>query len=72
MGEGNWVELEADQLEKLVGPFEYQAVSYDDVADYQAGLAIETAAGWDVVSTTNRAPAVGEEVLVVTYRRVPA
>lgn len=49
--------------------WEYKVVSYADVATFQTGLVTETADGWQPIATTNRAPAIGEEVLIVTYRR---
>lgn len=72
MGEGNWVELEPAQLKKLAGPFEYKAVGYADLAGYQAGLATEVAAGWDVIGVTPGDRALNAGTLVVTYRRAAA
>lgn len=70
MGEGNWVELEAAQIERLAGPFEWKAVSYADFAAYGAGLAVEVAAGWEPFAVTSHVEAAAEDILV-TYRRVP-
>ena len=68
------VELQNETLDVNLAAvdYDYKVSNYTDVAAYQAGLAVEVAAGWHPIATTNFLAGVGDENLIVTYRKVAA
>lgn len=57
------------QVTALETTDEWKTVSYVDFAALQTGLGAETPNGWVPVLMTTRKPAVGDEVLIVIYRK---
>ena len=54
-----------------IAPFTYEwkALAYTNLAGYQAGLAVEVAAGWEPIGVTSGDRTVNPGALSVTYRR---
>lgn len=61
--------LDAPHVQTTPPAYTYKAASYADFSAYETGLATETAAGWEPVTTTNRAGGVSETI-IATYRKL--